>query len=420
MAVEARLRFAVTPPGSDRPRLDVSTSAEPTTRPVVIVTMQRPAGSVVGVQTHIRTLRRYLERTGHAVSVVTPFSLPKTVVYPVFAMRRLLDPLSARALVWWYRYWHARSLRIALARVLGELPEAVVYTHDELSTLAALQVRGDGHEIVLAMHDTRSQADAWASRQMIAAGEQAHRKMEDEERVAIDGVDRLVFVSEVQRRMLLEWFPELDGVPSAVIPNFVDVEEVDPDRVPDLDLVTIGSLEPRKNQGFLIEVLAAARKRGRSLTLTIIGEGRDLKALETLVATHDLSDSVRFTGAIPDVVKELSRHRVYVHASLQESFGISIIEAMALGLPVIAAPSGGVPELFTDGREGRYWDLEDPDAAAQLLLEVLDDHDLLRKMGEQGMARQRETFSTPVVAPRLAAFLNDGIDPGGQHLADDV
>lgn len=389
------------------------------TKPVVIVTMQRPTASVVGVQTHIRTLREYLEREGHQVSVVTPFSLSNAIVYPLFGVRRILDPISVRASVWWYRYWHAWSIRRALGPVLRDSSEAAVYTHDELSTLAALAARGSGHEIVLAMHDTKSQADAWASRDTVIVGEDAYRKMEDQERAAVTGCDRVIFVSETQRRMLLECFPELDRIPWAVVPNFVADEEVDPDCRPDLDLVTIGSLEPRKNQAFLIEVVAAAGRQGRNLTLTIIGEGQNLNALRRLAADRGLGESVRFTGAIQDVDGELRRHRVYVHASLEESFGFAIIEAMARGLPVFAAPSGGISEVFTDGCEGRFWSLDDPVAAAQLLLETLDDEDLLREMAERGIRRQRETFSTEVVAPRLAAFVLDGVDLGSEQTSDD-
>jgi glycosyltransferase involved in cell wall biosynthesis len=88
-----------------------------------------------------------------------------------------------------------------------------------------------------------------------------------------------------------------------------------------------------------------------------------------------------------------------------ESFGLAILEAMSYGRPVLAAPVGGVPEVFADGSEGRYWPLDDADAAAGILIEMFSDADQLARMG--GAARETflTRFQTNVLGARLLAFL---------------
>ncbi len=86
-------------------------------------------------------------------------------------------------------------------------------------------------------------------------------------------------------------------------------------------------------------------------------------------------------------------------------FRLSIIEAMAAGLPVIAGEVGGIPELFDPGVEGRFWPLDDPDAAAEILISLMSDEHERKKAGEAARVRFRERYDAEVVAPRFLAFL---------------
>ena len=88
-----------------------------------------------------------------------------------------------------------------------------------------------------------------------------------------------------------------------------------------------------------------------------------------------------------------------------ESFGIVLAEAMAAGLPVCAAPNGGIVETFDDGVEGFYWDLNDPADGARRLIRLLDDEDLYAKMSAAAYARFESSYETEKVAERLYRFL---------------
>ena len=94
--------------------------------PIVIASMMREHGET-GVQTHVRAVRDWLVAQGRNVRLVTPFSNSRALVYPVFAVRRLIDRLHKPSSVKWYRHWHAVFLRRALRRQLAGGEPCVVY-----------------------------------------------------------------------------------------------------------------------------------------------------------------------------------------------------------------------------------------------------------------------------------------------------
>jgi hypothetical protein len=78
---------------------------------------------------------------------------------------------------------------------------------------------------------------------------------------------------------------------------------------------------------------------------------------------------------------------------------------MAAGLPIVAASAGGIPEIFQDGVEGRFWSLDDPRQAATLLLEFLGDETRRSAAGAACLERYDSHFNSAVVGPQLYAFL---------------
>ena len=135
-----------------------------TIRPIIFATLLHEQGET-GVQTHMGVFREYLEGKGREVRILTPFSSPRTLVYPVFAVRRLIDPVSGPLSVWWYRYWHYRFLRLALSRELGDGRPKIVYAQCPLSAKAAMEARSCPEQrIVMAVHLNLSQALEWAEK----------------------------------------------------------------------------------------------------------------------------------------------------------------------------------------------------------------------------------------------------------------
>jgi glycosyltransferase involved in cell wall biosynthesis len=372
---------------------------------LVIATMLREEGST-GVQTHVRQLRRYLEERGASSTLITPFSWGRTLSAPVFGVRLALERCSRPASVAWYRHWHEAFLRNGLHRHLTEVGDCVVYAQDPLAARAALRARrGPNQHVVMAVHFRISQADEWADKKQIRRNGIIFRAIRQVEREVIPQVDGLVYVSSWARNALFNWLPEAADVPSTVIDNFVAPLHVEPDQEPLGDLVTVGHLEPVKNHQFLLEVLAEAKRAGRSLTLDVFGEGPLRKDLLRLTHSLGLEGQVRFRGFRRDLRSFLPGYRAYVHASYSESSSLSIIEAMAAGLPIVAGNIGPISELCDDGTEARFWSLDDPAQAAATLMELLDSEPARLAAASAASERFRRDFAADLLAPRLRSFL---------------
>jgi glycosyltransferase involved in cell wall biosynthesis len=384
--------------------------------PLVIATILRGDG-VTGVDTHIRQVRRYLDDCGTASTLVTPFSWGGPLAYPVFGFRKLvLERCSRPASVAWYLYWHEVFLRNALRRRLAGVSDCVVYTHDPLAARAAMRARRGPHQrIVMAVHLRISMADEWADKDQIRRDGTVYRAIRQVEREVIPRVDGLVYVSRWARDALLGWLPEAGAVPSAIIGNFVAPLHAEPAQEPLGDLVTVGNLDIVKNHRFMLEVLAEANRAGRSYTLDVFGEGPCRRDLLSQARSLGLEEQVRFHGFRADVREFLPRYRAYVHASYSESSSLAIMEAMAAGLPVVAASTGPIAELCDDGVEGRFWPLDDPARAAAVLIDFLDCEPARAAAAHAAVKRFHHDYDADVVGPELRSFLF-GTPPRGRRV----
>jgi glycosyltransferase involved in cell wall biosynthesis len=381
---------------------------EDATPSVIITTIFHEFGTT-GVHTHFHQVARYLMKSGANVSIVTPFSWGGLFTYGVFSPRPVLQRVYPAAAVVWYRHWHEVFLRNALRRRLAAVDDCVVYAQGPLEARAALMARRGPHQrVIMAVHFRGSQADEHTEpgRELeFKRDGRIFRSIRKLEREVILKLDGIVYVAEWARQRLLNWLPEAETIPSAVIGNFVDPLPIDPGAERFADLVTMGKLEDRKNHRFLLEVLRHAKDAGQELTLDIFGDGPLRRELEQLAGTLGLAGQVRFRGFRSDVRDFLPRYRAYVHAAYAEVLPLAVIEGMAAGLPVVAADSGGVKELFDDGVEGRFWSLDDPRSAAQILLDLLSPETNRAMVASAALDRFHREYDVSVLGPQLKSFL---------------
>jgi glycosyltransferase involved in cell wall biosynthesis len=379
-----------------------SASAEPQ---LLIATLLHSHGPT-GVQTHFNTLVRYAKESGGKANIVTPFDAPALFVFPIFAVRKLLDRVSGTASVWWYRHWHELFLKLALSRELKHHNHAIVYAQCPLSARAALVSRvSRAQRVVMVAHFNLSQADEWVEKGKIASDGGLARKIRKEEEDVLPRLDGIVHVSSFMRCLLENRIPALAHLPKATIPNFCDpVSTQAPIALEDVDLINIGTLEPRKNQQFLIQVLAEAARKGSRYTLALVGDGPDRGALQILAQQMGVSRQVRFLGYQRNAAQLLKSAKIYVHSATIDNSPIVLLEAMAAGLPVLASAVGGIPEILEDERQGFFWP-DDKVAAADLLIRLIEDKALHSKFATQARLRYESKFRTDRVAERLLTFL---------------
>lgn len=383
---------------------DNAVSPLPKELPIIVATLLAENGQT-GVQSHFNTFCSYLRQQGNKVKVVTPFHYYRSVVYPVFGLRCLIDRINGSAGVWWYRYWHYIFLKKALRSSPELSGPTVIYAQCPLSAKAALEIRADGQRVIMIAHFNISQADEWAEKRGIAVHGWVGRGIRRIEETVLPRLDGIIYVSQYMKQSLETRIAELKNIPSRVIPNSCVSRIESVSAAIQGDLITIGTLEPRKNQKFLLEVLAQAKRLGYRYTLTLIGDGPDRNALTRLAQELNIADQVKLLGNQPDAARFINHHRVYVHGATMESFGIVLAEAMAARRPVLAAPVGGIPEVFDNSIEGFYWSLYDPSAAAKILIKLLEDPVLYERMAKAAEERYRRSYSAAHAGADLQTFL---------------
>jgi glycosyltransferase involved in cell wall biosynthesis len=165
-----------------------------------------------------------------------------------------------------------------------------------------------------------------------------------------------------------------------------------------------------KNTITLLQAFARLRQRIPAARLTIYGHdhGADEPA-EQWAKAHHMADNVRFAGFLPNgvVLEELSRAHLFVHPSLEESFGQVVLEAMATGTPVIGGKnSGAVPWLLDGGRAGLLVDPLDSADLCRAMETLLIDRQRWETLSAAGLMRARQHFTAPAVAALYRQLLS--------------
>lgn len=160
-------------------------------------------------------------------------------------------------------------------------------------------------------------------------------------------------------------------------------------------LGTVGTLNFQKGVQYLIQAMPQVLKEFPKTTLEIVGEGDYRRSLERLTKKLKMQKSVSFAGFVNDVENRLIHYDLYIQPSLSESFGLAIIQAMSLGLPIVATNTGGIPEVVTAGKSGILVEVAKPLALAQAIIEILRDPKRAKHMGELGREEVKIKFNLP-------------------------
>lgn len=222
---------------------------------------------------------------------------------------------------------------------------------------------------------------------------------------ALDRADAFLCVSEKLRAELVGEFPKHEAK-IGVVPNAVDIAAMPVRREPVSALsrwIYVGKVAAAKGVTELVEAFAIAAEDSPELRLTILGSGPLVEPLTSRVAELDLAGRVEFHDAVPpqQVFGFLHAHDLLVHASKSETFGMTVVEAVASGMPVLVTRCGGPEETLAglDGVAGRLIDVsEDPQIIVdgyrelEAQLEALDPAraraELLARYGSTAVARR--------------------------------
>jgi len=179
----------------------------------------------------------------------------------------------------------------------------------------------------------------------------------------------------------------------------------------------VSKLWEGKGHVVLIEAFKALRKEIEDAVLVIVGEGLLYDKLVGVVNGNGLRDSVLFTGFQMDVSEIIATFDVAVLPSFFEGMGRVLLEAMAMGKPVVASRVGGIPDLVEDGVNGLLVRPGNVKELADALKIMLNGKKLAEKMGNEGRERVKEQFSADAMVRSIEKVYREVLTKKGIEIA---
>ena len=335
---------------------------------------------VSGVTNYIDLNKRYLERAGHDVFVFT-FSDPE---YYDEEPRVIRSPgLSLPKTGFYLSFRYSRA-----AKRLLQSMDIIHVHHPFLSGNLALRYARPLQIPIVFTNHTRY--DLYAQAYMPLMPEEISEGLLRTYMPSFcDAVNLVISPSEGMEKILRG----LDvKSPIAVVPNGVELESylnanplarADFGYTPgNIIFVYVGRLGPEKNLELLLRAFNGVAQAFEHARLLILGDGPYREEMENIASSLSLSDRVHFEGLVPydRIPSYLAMCDAFVTASVTETFGMSVVEAMGAGLPVLGVDSVGVGDIVSDGETG-FLASEDPVGYAVKMTRLATEHDLRRKMG---------------------------------------
>lgn len=229
---------------------------------------------------------------------------------------------------------------------------------------------------------------------------------------SIEKSDTVTAVSEYLREETLRAFG-CSGCAVKVVPNFIEPARFDratnefplpPELVAGRKVMMhLSNFRPVKRVEDIIATFARVRAAVPTL-LVMVGDGPERTTAENAARELGVSNDVLFLGKIDPVAPLLAGADLFMLPSNAESFGLSALEALASGVPVIGTNVGGLPSVVKDGVTGYLSDVGDVDAMARSAIRLLTDDDLWQAMSRAAAADARDRFSQDTIVAQYEAL----------------
>jgi N-acetyl-alpha-D-glucosaminyl L-malate synthase BshA len=197
-----------------------------------------------------------------------------------------------------------------------------------------------------------------------------------------------------------------------VIPNFINAETYHPvdacafrhafapedSKV----IVHVSNFRSVKRVPEVVQIFAKIRRQIPAV-LVLVGDGPDRDRAENEAERLGLRSQVRFLGTVDAIADVMHAADLFILPSSSESFGLSALEAMACGVPVVASRVGGLPEVVLDGETGYLIDPSDIDGYAEAAIRILSDQERWAQFRENAVKRSKD-FASDLIVPRYEAL----------------
>ncbi|MDX9755174.1 MAG: glycosyltransferase [bacterium] len=359
------------------------------------VLLCRVDGNFGGVEKTILSIARHLDPTRYT-PVVVPIGTQGELARQAKASGISVAPLPmpSRLAVW--------PAQAALGQIAGRHEAALIHTFGIRSnTLALLTTRRLGLPWIIRVPninctDYTNPLHGWLAHAFNNA------------------LLRRASAVQVISPQLVQYLSQLRKPPRRIdfIPNGVDVSQFSPDDdQTTTDTVVIGStgrLEPIKGYDLLIEAFATIHAHYPSAQLVLVGNGSQEAVLRDLARQLQIETHVHFSGYMADVCPALAQFTLFVCSSHSEGVPNALLEAMAMGLPIISTQVGGISSILSE-REAVLIPPGDPRALADAMLCLLGESERRWRLGQAARARAEAEFSVQSMVNRVMQMYDEVI-----------
>lgn len=171
-------------------------------------------------------------------------------------------------------------------------------------------------------------------------------------------------------------------------------------------ILFLGRFIRKKGLFELLEGFEKITKRFPETKLILVGDGSEREKMKKWVMNHKISECVRFPGYLRGVkkVQLLKDSDIFVLPSYSEGCPVALLEAMAAGLAVVTSPVGGIPDIFSDGKNGILLNSVTPDNIATAIIRLLRDEAFSNKVGEHNRRIAWENYEACIVTKKMEAI----------------
>jgi L-malate glycosyltransferase len=236
---------------------------------------------------------------------------------------------------------------------------------------------------------------------------------------SIEKSDRITAVSQYLREETCRAFG-CDGPDVEVIHNFIDPDIYDRGKYPPLlknefgrskpILMHVSNFRTVKRVRDVVRIYAEVNREIPSV-LVMIGDGPDRPAAEEEARLLGVEHSVSFLGKLDQIAPLLAAADLFLLPSQSESFGLSALEALASGVPVVGSNAGGLPEVVRDGETGSLCAVGDVAGMAAASMEIIQDRQRWTEMSKLAAADARERFSRDAIVTKYESLYSDTLTP---------
>lgn len=242
-----------------------------------------------------------------------------------------------------------------------------------------------------------------------------------------DKVDHARFVrciSNFCKAQVMTWSSPSSWPNMHVVHCGVDLAQFDSSTPPPTDqlrLVTIGRFHPIKGYPLLLEACAMLSQEGIPWSLTMIGDGQLRGIIEAEINKHNLHKDVTLTGAVSaeDLPQHITEANVLVISSFMEGVPVVLMEAMAMGRPVLSTQVGGIPELIEEGASGVLVPPGSVDALLDGLQRLHVERESYADMGQVGREKIHNEFNIEGTGREMTELFKQYVGDGAFHGASE-